>query len=162
MSTAFLSGREQAEIRMVDMMNSQNFMSKNRYCLSHKKCNISSRGNVSIVRVMNLKCLRDEKKRLYTKMFLLSRHDIDSLNMMIPAIKIDDHFFESTETGNYSYFNSEDYDNNILMTKGFANASLFFQSSTTFIFLSFLPPFSFASSKRICFSSSSTLSTTSL
>ena len=102
------------------------FMSKNRYCQSHKKCNITSRGHFSNYRVMDLKCLRDEKKRLYTKMFLLSRYDIDSLDSSIPAIKIDNHFFESTELGNYSYFNSEDYDNNILMIKGFASASLFF------------------------------------
>lgn len=77
-------------------------------------------------RTMNLRCLRDEKKRLFYKMVMFSRHDIGSLANRVPALTIEDHFFETKEGGNCSYFSSEDYDNNVLMTRGFANSSLFF------------------------------------
>lgn len=77
-------------------------------------------------KVTDLRCIRNEKRRLFTKMVLLSKHDIESLEDKIPALKVGDHFFESAGTGNYSCFNSEEYDNNLLMTRGFANASLFF------------------------------------
>lgn len=73
-----------------------------------------------------MRCIRNEKRRLFTKMVLLSKHDIELLEDKIPAIEVGDHFFENAETGNYSCFNSEEYDNNLLMTRGFASASIFF------------------------------------
>lgn len=86
----------------------------------------SNRYHLRICKVTDLRCIRNEKRRLFTKMVLLSRHDIESLEDKIPAIEVGDHFFENAETGNYSCFNSEEYDNNLLMTRGFASASIFF------------------------------------
>ncbi len=86
----------------------------------------SNRYHLRICKVTDLRCIRNEKRRLFTKMVLFSRHDIESLEDKIPAIEVGDHFFENAETGNYSCFNSEEYDNNLLMTRGFASASIFF------------------------------------
>lgn len=78
-----------------------------------------------LYRTMDLRCLRNEKKRLFYKMVMLSRHDIESLEDRVPVLTIKDHFFETKENGNCSCFNSKDYDNNMLMTRGFASSSLF-------------------------------------
>lgn len=74
----------------------------------------------------NLQCLKNEKKRLFSKMVLISRKEIDSLVDCIPVIENHDHFFEVQSCDNYSYFNSEDYDNNLLMIRGYASTALFF------------------------------------
>ena len=75
---------------------------------------------------LNLQCLINEKKRLFSKMVLISRKEIDSLVDCIPVIENHDHFFEVQSCDNYSYFNSEDYDNNLLMIRGYASTALFF------------------------------------
>lgn len=55
-------------------------------------------------------------------MVLYSHKRIELLDYSIPSIKLDDHFFEDGVDGNYSCFNSDDYDNNSIMTKGYANS----------------------------------------
>lgn len=76
--------------------------------------------------ITNLRCLRNEKKRLFTKMVLYSRKDIDLMRLSLPHVNEYDHFFMESDNGNGSSFRSDDYDNNILMTKGYASAALFF------------------------------------
>ena len=76
--------------------------------------------------ITNLRCLRNEKKRLFSKMVLYSRKDIDSLSMFLPRVGECDHFFIESGNRNSSCFCPNDYDNNILMTRGYASAALFF------------------------------------
>lgn len=78
-------------------------------------------------------------------MVLYSHKRIESLDYSIPRIKLDDHFFEDGVDGNYSSFNSEDYDNNSIMTKGYANSALFFlkiisQSESRYIKACYIVP----------------------
>ena len=55
----------------------------------------SNRYHLRICKVTDLRCIRNEKRRLFTKMVLLSRHDIESLEDKIPAIEVGDHFFDN-------------------------------------------------------------------
>lgn len=96
--------------------------------LTNRKCKRQMHNNSAMkyYAITNLRCLRNEKKRLFTKMVLYSHKDIDLLRLSLPRINEYDHFFKESENGNGSCFSSDDYDNNISMTRGYASAALFF------------------------------------
>lgn len=76
-------------------------------------------------KVTDLYCLRKEKKRLFSKMVLYSNKMIE-YEGSLSRIKSDDHFFEESDNKKYSCFSTNDYDNNMLMTRGYASTALFF------------------------------------
>lgn len=59
-------------------------------------------------------------------MVLFGSKDIEFLDARLPKMKLSDRFFENCEYENSTCFKSDDYDSNLIMTKGYASASLFF------------------------------------
>ena len=89
-----------------------------RLCCHRRKCVCR--------KLTDLRSFKKEKKRLFLKMVLYSQKDIESRSLYLPEIKENDHFFTDSDTPNSSYIDTEDYNNDLLMTQGYASAALFF------------------------------------
>lgn len=76
--------------------------------------------------ITNLKCLKKEKMRIFSKLVLFSNKDIDRMSLILPNIIDTDKFFNDPQDFNSSHINTNDYDNNLIMTRGYASAAVFF------------------------------------